>query len=315
MSSSEPASMCCAPASRCSTWCSACAHFPRPDVKTQATAFRTVNGGNGGERRGRDRASRRARELRGPARRPARRRHGRRHVPRAGGEREASIARRVRASPASPTSISAIMHRRCTASARSRTIRDERLSQAQTRTTPTALVGGCRRSARRQPLSRISCARSATRRASAAFRSCSTPTSRVRTATMLLSIAIACGVLGRRPARDRRHRQSRPRADRCRQAARSAFLAVTRRRATMCCGSTTASCGNPGVHGRRGRHARRRRHVPRRLRAGAGRGREMIARGMRFSAAAAALKCTTRSAASSARRARAEVEAFLAKQD
>ncbi len=38
--------MCCAPASRCSTSCSASTRFPRPEVKTQASEFRTVNGGN-----------------------------------------------------------------------------------------------------------------------------------------------------------------------------------------------------------------------------------------------------------------------------
>ena len=308
VSSAERASMSCAPASRCWMRCSASQRFPRPDVKTQASEFRTVSGGNARQCRGRDRAARRACELRRSARRAA----GtdtvgdtmlalaaRESIECVGlSARRRRAPRRFRRSGSTARGERAIVN-----------YRDERLTAAR----PDDRGGagrGRRRGARRQPLSglRARCVRRGA--ASAAFRSCSMPTSRAHDSNRCSTLVVACDVLGRRPARDRRHRPSRARADRHRASRRKAFVAVTD-------GANDVLWLDDGEL----------RQVPAfevdavdTLGAGDtfhGAFALMLAEGspnataMRFAAAAAALKCT-RFGGSSSAPTRAEVEAFLA---
>ena len=159
------------------------AAFPRPEVKTQASEFRTVNGGNAANAAVAIAHLGARASFTGPLGGPpgtdtvgdtfldARRRAS------------TSIARPARASPDVPSPISAI----CIDARGERAIanfRDERLAAARP-----GEPGRARRRRRcgdrRQSLSRLTCATSARRRARAASRSCSTPTSRATTATTL----------------------------------------------------------------------------------------------------------------------------------
>ena len=307
------ASMSSAPASRCWTWSSASTQFPRPDVKTQASEFSTVNGGNAANaavaiaRLG-ARAS-----FAGPLGGPA------------GSTRSATRCLALTA-----TRRYRLRRRACASTGVAvadlgdlRSTRGERTIVELSRR---ALIGGARRTIRRRwsrtwtPCSpttafRPSCARSARRRASAAFRSCSMPTSRATTATIAAHASRSHVIFSAEgSARDRRHRRSR----------RAALIDVSqadegvprrhRRAERRALARRRRAAADAGVQGRRRRYARRRRHVPRRASRWAGRRHECEREAMRLRppprrsnarAIGGILGAPTR----------AEVEAFLAKHD